>query len=137
MHGNQTVSRPVYFYTHCRVLLDGQSDSLYSLSYFSRIFCLLAFFLTFLYSVCAWSAAIFTICLSPILEFLLFPLPSDLRPIYSLFHRSWFTLCTMMCLGVPVLLSVIHRLVGLVVRHPPRERKIPGPNPTCAGIFSG
>ena len=30
-----------------------------------------------------------------------------------------------------------YRLVGLVVRHPPRERKIPGSNPACAGIFSG
>ena len=32
---------------------------------------------------------------------------------------------------------VIHRLVGLVVRRPPRERKIPGSNPACDGIFSG
>ena len=31
----------------------------------------------------------------------------------------------------------LHRLAGLVVRRPPRERKIPGSNPTCAGIFSG
>ena len=31
----------------------------------------------------------------------------------------------------------IDRLVGLVVRRPPRERKIPGSNPACAGIFSG
>ena len=30
-----------------------------------------------------------------------------------------------------------YRLVGLVVRHPPRERKVPGSNPACAGIFSG
>ena len=30
-----------------------------------------------------------------------------------------------------------HRLVGLVVRRPPRERKIPGSNPACKGIFSG
>ena len=30
-----------------------------------------------------------------------------------------------------------NRLVGLVVRRPPRERKIPGSNPACAGIFSG
>ena len=30
-----------------------------------------------------------------------------------------------------------HRLVGLVVRRPPRERKIPGSNPACAGIFRG
>ena len=29
------------------------------------------------------------------------------------------------------------RLAGLVVRRPPRERKIPGSNPACAGIFSG
>ena len=28
-------------------------------------------------------------------------------------------------------------LVGLVVRRLPRERKIPGSNPTCAGSFSG
>ena len=28
-------------------------------------------------------------------------------------------------------------LVGLVVRHPPRERKIPGSYPACAGIFLG
>ena len=31
----------------------------------------------------------------------------------------------------------LHRLVGLVVRRPPREREIPGSNPACAGIFSG
>ena len=31
----------------------------------------------------------------------------------------------------------IDRLVGLVVRRPPRERKVPGSNPACAGIFSG
>ena len=30
-----------------------------------------------------------------------------------------------------------NRLVGLVVRHPPSERKIRGSNPACAGIFSG
>ena len=29
-----------------------------------------------------------------------------------------------------------NRLVGLVVRRPPQERKIPGSNPACAGIFS-
>ena len=34
-------------------------------------------------------------------------------------------------------LPLSHRLVGLVVRHPPREHKIPGSNPACAGIFSG
>ena len=30
-----------------------------------------------------------------------------------------------------------NRLVGLVVRRPPRERKIPASNPACAGLFSG
>ena len=32
---------------------------------------------------------------------------------------------------------VEHRLDGQVVRRPPRERKIPGSNLACAGIFSG
>ena len=35
--------------------------------------------------------------------------------------------------GVPL----ADRLVGLVVRRPPRERKISGSNPACAGICSG
>ena len=30
-----------------------------------------------------------------------------------------------------------YRLVGLVVRCPPRKPKIPGSNPTCTGMFSG
>ena len=30
-----------------------------------------------------------------------------------------------------------NRLIGLVVRRPPREWKIPGSNPDCSGIFSG
>ena len=30
-----------------------------------------------------------------------------------------------------------NRLVGLVVRCPPREQKVPGSNPACAGTFSG
>ena len=34
-------------------------------------------------------------------------------------------------------MSTNNCLVGLVVRHPPREWKIMGSNPTCAGIFSG
>ena len=33
--------------------------------------------------------------------------------------------------------SAAQRLVGLVGRRPPRERKIPGSNPACDGIFSG
>ena len=30
-----------------------------------------------------------------------------------------------------------YRLVGLVVRRPPRERKVLGLNPACGGIFVG
>ena len=32
--------------------------------------------------------------------------------------------------------TALDRLVGLVVRRPPRERKVPGSNPACARIFS-
>ena len=31
----------------------------------------------------------------------------------------------------------LNGLVGLVVRCPPRERKVPGSNSACAGIFAG
>ena len=43
------------------------------------------------------------------------------------------------CLGplCSVVSAALDRLVGLVVRRPPRERKIQGSNPACAGIFSG
>ena len=34
-------------------------------------------------------------------------------------------------------LTLLDRLAGLVVRSPPRERKIPGSNPACVRIFSG
>ena len=34
-------------------------------------------------------------------------------------------------------LQHVDRIVGLEVRRPPRERKIPGSNPACAGIFLG
>ena len=36
-----------------------------------------------------------------------------------------------------ILLLAINRLVGLVVRRPPQERKIPGSNPAYAGVFFG
>ena len=39
-------------------------------------------------------------------------------------------------LSSPSLSSFVF-LVGLVVRRPPRERKIPGSNPASDGIFSG
>ena len=34
-----------------------------------------------------------------------------------------------------VAVRFVNRLVGLWLRRPPRERKIPGSNPACAGIF--
>ena len=37
----------------------------------------------------------------------------------------------------PICRVTADRLVGQVVRRPPRERKIPGSNPACTGIFSG
>ena len=36
-----------------------------------------------------------------------------------------------------LLSSPSDRLVGLVVRRLPREQKVPGSNPACAGIFPG
>ena len=36
-----------------------------------------------------------------------------------------------------LMIAVWDRLVGQVVRRPPRERKIPGSNSACDGIFSG
>ena len=36
-----------------------------------------------------------------------------------------------------LILMEVGMLVGLVVRRPPRERKIPGSNPAGGGIFSG
>ena len=42
-----------------------------------------------------------------------------------------------MTLKGPIRGLLTHRLVALVVRRPPRERKIPGSNPACDGIFSG
>ena len=44
---------------------------------------------------------------------------------------------TSVCLPLSWLSCLANRLVGLVVRRPPRERKISGSNPACAGIFSG
>ena len=47
----------------------------------------------------------------------------------------WLHLTSFMLVEIRIALS--HRPVGLVVRRPPRERKIPGSNPASAGIFKG
>ena len=39
--------------------------------------------------------------------------------------------------ALPTAVIAWDRLVGQVVRRLPQERKIPGSNPACAGIFSG
>ena len=53
----------------------------------------------------------------------------------------FFRLFSMVHLHIPVgcpLFSMVHHcLVDLVARRPPQERKIPGSNPACAGIFFG
>ena len=51
------------------------------------------------------------------------------RPVHSLMLSTHRFLC------LPLRLP--HRLVGLVVRRPSRERKVPGSNPACGRIFSG
>ena len=58
-------------------------------------------------------------------------LPSDVKKLYV----HWLPMSSVSKLSTHWLAT--HRLVGLVVRRPPRERKIPGLNPDCAGIFSG
>ena len=45
--------------------------------------------------------------------------------------------CQLLLSTFVVVYLCLYRLVGLVVRRPPRERKIPGSNPACTGIFSG
>ena len=58
------------------------------------------------------------------------------RPRYDLFPYLSSCMCVSLCVCVSVcVLHCVYRLVGLVMRRPPRERKIPGSNPVCAGIF--
>ena len=54
--------------------------------------------------------------------------------------RPRFVQRVLLLIGGSLCIILFHKrnhLVGLVVRFPPRERKILGSNPTCAGIFSG
>ena len=45
--------------------------------------------------------------------------------------------CTSSVFTISLKASRANSLVGLVVRRPSRERRIPGSNPACDGIFSG
>ena len=57
--------------------------------------------------------------------------PADEKLLKQLHH--WLSGCT-----VTFLLSVCHRLlISTQPNRPHRERKIPGSNPACAGIFTG
>ena len=57
---------------------------------------------------------------------------------FSCYSLGLITYCSVLSL-VRMTWSALskYHLVGLVVRRPPRERKVPGSNPACAGIFSG
>ena len=66
---------------------------------------------------------------------LLIPLPSTLALILFCISRHspriiHICMRTLVCF-------LPNRLVGLVVRRPPREQNIPGSNPACTGIFAG
>ena len=60
---------------------------------------------------------------------------------YCYYAQTVTGLCEMKISSCCLTFIVSHHtedhLFGLMVRRPPRERKIPGSNPTCAGIFSG
>ena len=63
---------------------------------------------------------------------LLFIVSADLCSSSSYKYCNRCELCT-----VQSLFPCPYRLIGLVGRRPPREQKIPGSNPACAGIFLG
>ena len=50
--------------------------------------------------------------------------------------REWIGLLPTI-VSFHIILRKVDHLVGLVVRRPPPERKVPGSNPAGAGIFSG
>ena len=54
---------------------------------------------------------------------------------YLLFFLFVFFLFFFATASVKRNCTFLYRLVGLVVRRPPRERKVPGSNPACDGIF--
>ena len=80
---------------------------------------------------CLWNFRLSVLCLPLSYLCLLYTLTSGI-PLFTLASRSLlYTLCYQW------LSSVYDRLVGLVVRRPPRERKVRGLNPACGRIFSG
>ena len=61
----------------------------------------------------------------------------DKKVLPCLFTSQYKGHLSVVCFTVWTILSSLDRVVGLVVRRPPRERKIPGSNPDCGGIFLG
>ena len=55
----------------------------------------------------------------------------------DLFKCMYVGICAGLYVNTCACLHTYDLLVGLVVRRPPRERKVPGSNPACDGIFSG
>ena len=65
---------------------------------------------------------------------------SNKLDIYSI--KEWHRVCFCGVSSINIVLLVrspprMDHLIGLMVRRPPWERKVPGSNPVCAGIFSG
>ena len=93
------------------------------------------YFFVFCYFFCCC----FSSLLSPSSSFFLFSVF-----FFAVFSFSVFSLASSSFFALLLLFfffffssSSSYRLVGLVVRCPPGERKVPGSNPACAGIFSG
>ena len=62
--------------------------------------------------------------------------PSSVNGLSQLNKTKVNAISTLSNLKAELSLRADH-LAGLVVRRPPRERKVQGLNPACAGIFSG
>ena len=64
------------------------------------------------------------------------PDPHEISFLFFMSNSSLWTIWVNKILREEFLSRLRDCLVGLVVRRSPRERKIPGSNPACAGIFS-
>ena len=78
---------------------------------------------------------LFGLCLS---FFLFFVFVVVLSGIFVCFCFGFVLLLLLfVCFGDVNQFLIIYHLVGLVVRRPPQEWKVPGANPACTDIFSG
>ena len=105
--------------------------------------CFVMFFGNFLFSSHSFTTSLSLFHSTPPPPFL------PLQFVHSCYYFCFFSFCIKFCFScpssfppsLPIIYSLSspfnYRLVGLVVRRPPREWKIPGSNPACVGIFSG